>query len=129
MADHQHKIATEDQERKTDSSSSSLCFKELHAPLSPLVSRRLSLTTFYRTTVERATSTSMWDDLVPLPIIFDQITRVAFLKSILLPSNPHYQSPRQHPSVKATIALHESGKIDGSRVLIMGGKLVSGEVS
>ena len=68
-----------------------------------------------------------WDDLVPLPIIFDPKARITLLKSILTPGNPHYQQPYQHTNIRAAIALYESGKLDGSKVLIAGGKVVSNE--
>ena len=68
-----------------------------------------------------------WDELVPLPIIFDPKARITLLQSILIPGNPHYQHPRQHPNIRAAIALYESGKLDGSKVLISGGRVVSNE--
>lgn len=68
-----------------------------------------------------------WDELVPLPIIFDPEARITLLKSILIPGNPYYQHPSQHPNIRAAIALYESGKLDGSKVLIAGGKVVSNE--
>ena len=68
-----------------------------------------------------------WDELVPLPLIFNPKARIILLKSIMIPSNPHYQHPLQHPNIRAAIALYEGGKLDGSKVLIAGGKMVSNE--
>ncbi|MCJ1346614.1 hypothetical protein MMC31_004832, partial [Peltigera leucophlebia] len=73
------------------------------------------------------TSAPKWDELVPIPLIFDVKARIEFLKSILIPGNPCSQHPRQHPNIEAAIAMYESGKLDGSRVLIVGGKVVSSE--
>lgn len=44
------------------------------------------------------TSAPKWDELVPLPAIFDPNARVEFLKLLLVPGNPHYQSTSQYQS-------------------------------
>lgn len=67
-------------------------------------------------------SAPKWDELVPLLAIFD--TNV-FLKSLLIPGSPHHQHPRQHPNIRAAIALYENGKLNGSKALIVGGEVVS----
>lgn len=73
------------------------------------------------------TFTPKWDELVPLPLIFDFKARIEFLTSLLISSNLYYQHFRQHPKIKGAIALYKSGKLNGSKVLNVGGKLVSSE--
>lgn len=69
-----------------------------------------------------------WDELIPLPSIFDPNTRITFLKSLLIEANPNYQHPRQHVNIKAAISMYESGKLNGkNEVLIAGGKVVNNE--
>ena len=68
-----------------------------------------------------------WDELVPLPIIFDPKARITLLQSTLIPGDPHYEHPQQHPNIRAAIALYESGELDGREVFISGGKVVSKE--
>lgn len=50
-----------------------------------------------------------------------------FLKSLLIPGSPHHQYPRQHSNIRAAIELYENSKLDGSKVLIVGGEVVSNE--
>lgn len=67
-----------------------------------------------------------WDELVPLPSIFDPNARITFLQSLLVETNPYYQPPRQHENIKAAIKMYESGVLNGdTKVLIAGGKIVS----
>lgn len=69
-----------------------------------------------------------WDDLIPLPSIFDPNARISFLQSLLIETNPKYQHPRQHENIKAAISMYESGVLNGSnKVFIAGGKIVSKE--
>lgn len=69
-----------------------------------------------------------WDELIPLPSIFDPNTRITFLKSLLIETNPNYQHPRQHLNIKAAISMYESGMLNGdNKVFIAGGKVVSKE--
>lgn len=69
-----------------------------------------------------------WDELIPLPSIFDPNVRTVFLKSLLIEGNPNYQNPRQHSNIKAAISMYESGKLNGNnKVLIAGGKVVNNE--
>lgn len=71
------------------------------------------------------TDAPKWDELVPLPIIFDPKALITLLQSILIPGNPHYEHPQQHANIRAAIALYESGELDGHKVFISGGRVVS----
>lgn len=64
------------------------------------------------------------DELVPLKSVIDPNARIAFLESVLTEGNPHYAHPRQHPNIKATIAMYQSDELNGSKVYIAGGKVV-----
>ncbi len=45
----------------------------------------------------------------------------------MIPGSPHHQYPRQHSNIRAAIELYENSKLDGSKVLIVGGEVVSNE--
>lgn len=69
-----------------------------------------------------------WDELVLLLSIFDPNTRVTFLKSLFIETNPNYQDPRQHLNIKAAISMYESGKLNGNiKFLIAGWNVVNNE--
>lgn len=67
------------------------------------------------------------DELVPLKSVFDPNARIAILESLLIEGNPRYVHPRQHPNIKAAIAMYQSGELNGSKNYIAGGKVVTHE--
>lgn len=67
------------------------------------------------------------DELVPLKSAFGPNARIAILESLLIEGNAHYVHPRQHPNIKAAIAMYQSGELNGSKVYIAGGKVVTHE--
>lgn len=67
------------------------------------------------------------DELVPLKSGFDPNARIAILESLLIEGNPHYVHLRQLPNIKAATAMYQSGELNGSKVYIAGGKVVTHE--
>ena len=64
------------------------------------------------------------DELVPLKSAFDPN---AILESLLTEGNLHYVHLHQHSNIKAAIAMYQSGELNGSKLYIASGKVVTHE--